>query len=296
MKNDNIKVSSSEMIRKMIKDIGKNKHLVIFSVLIITAAKIALSIAPRISGEITDFLAEAVQTGDFRIRWIAIQCLILAALYLFGNGADGFVNRNMVKISQSLSLKLRNDAQKKLNRLDFSYLDNHPAGDILSRITNDILTLTNSIESTLPTLVGQFVLLAGVVVMMLVTNPKLTLIYAVTLPLSFLITSFIAKKTNVQFKNQQDAVGNLNAMVSDSYSNHMVLKAYCCENSKLDDFDKLNRDFYKTYVKSRFLSGFMIPIGVLANNVSYIVLCVAGGIMLINQTLSIGEFQAFLFY
>ena len=294
--NKNKKSSSPGLTKKILRDIGNKKLLIVSSIVIIAAAKICLSIAPKISGGITDFLAQAVVTGDFQIPWIIVQCLLLAVLYLFGNGADGIVNRNMVKISQTLSRKLRNDAQRKLNRLDFNYLDTHPAGDILSRVTNDVLTLSNSIESTLPTLVGQFILLVGVVVMMIVTNPTLTLIYAVTLPISFWITSLIAKKTGVQFKKQQDAMGNLNAMVSDVYSNHMILKAYGCEKSKSEDFENLNKEFYRTYVKSRFLSGFMIPIGVLANNVSYIVLCVAGGLMLINQSLSIGEFQAFLFY
>ena len=295
-KKNSTKKGSSPVASKMLRDIGSNRRIVVFSIIIIAIAKICLSIAPSVSGNITDFLAEAVTTGDFKIDWIIMQCLILVVLYLVGNGVDGIVNRNMVKISQTLSRKLRNESQRKINRLDLNYLDTHPAGDILSRVTNDVITMSNSIESTLPTLIGQFILLVGVVVMMLVTNPLLTLIYAVTLPLSFLVTSFIAKKTNVLFKKQQDAMGNLNAMVSDSYANHMILKAFCCEKSKTEEFDELNKDFYKTYVKSRFLSGFMIPIGVLANNVSYIVLCVVGGIMLINGTLSIGEFQAFLFY
>ena len=290
------KKKSSGLIKKIFRDTGENRKLAFVSLLIIIAARFCLAIAPSVSGGITDFLSEAVETGDFKIRWVVTQCLLLAALYLFGNGANGFVNRNMVKISQKLSLKLRNEAQKKLNRLDFQYLDTHPAGDILSRVTNDVLTMTNSIESTVPTFAGQFVLLAGVVIMMLITNVRLSLIYFIVLPLSFAIISVIAKVTRRQFAEQQKAMGNLSAIITDVYSNHTVLKAYCCEDSKMEEFDKCNRDFYSTYVKSRFFSGFMIPVGLLATNIAYILLCVTGGILLINKQLTIGGFQAFLFY
>lgn len=290
------KKNSSGLIKKIFRDTGENRKLAFVSLLIIIAARFCLAIAPSVSGGITDFLSEAVETGDFKIRWVVTQCLLLAALYLFGNGANGFVNRNMVKISQKLSLKLRNEAQKKLNRLDFQYLDTHPAGDILSRVTNDVLTMTNSIESTVPTFAGQFVLLAGVVIMMLITNVRLSLIYFIVLPLSFAIISVIAKVTRRQFAEQQKAMGNLSAIITDVYSNHTVLKAYCCEDSKMEEFDKCNRDFYSTYVKSRFFSGFMIPVGLLATNIAYILLCVTGGILLINKQLTIGGFQAFLFY
>ena len=290
------KKNSSGLIKKIFRDTGENRKLAFVSLLIIIAARFCLAIAPSVSGGITDFLSEAVETGDFKIRWVVTQCLLLAALYLFGNGANGFVNLNMVKISQKLSLKLRNEAQKKLNRLDFQYLDTHPAGDILSRVTNDVLTMTNSIESTVPTFAGQFVLLAGVVIMMLITNVRLSLIYFIVLPLSFAIISVIAKVTRRQFAEQQKAMGNLSAIITDVYSNHTVLKAYCCEDSKMEEFDKCNRDFYSTYVKSRFFSGFMIPVGLLATNIAYILLCVTGGILLINKQLTIGGFQAFLFY
>lgn len=288
--------NSSGLMGKILRDTGENRKLMIISLLIIVAARLCLTIAPSVSGRITDFLSAAVETGDFRMQWIVTQCLLLAALYLFGNGANGFINRNMVKISQMLSLKLRNEAQRKLNRLDFQYLDTHPAGDILSRVTNDVLTMTNSVESTLPTFIGQFVLLVGVVVMMLITNIKLSLIYFIVLPISFVVISVIAKVTRKQFTAQQAAMGNLSAITSDVYSNHAILKAYCCEESKMEEFDKYNKDFYVTYVKSRFFSGFMIPVGLLATNIAYILLCVAGGIQLINGQLTIGEFQAFLFY
>ena len=296
MANQKTKSSKSSWMKRVLGDMEKNKNLLLFSVVIIIISKICVSCAPRVAGNITDFLSQAVQTGNFDSGYILKQCLFLMILYFVGNGTDGFVNRNMVKISQGLVLKFRNEAQRKLNRLPFQFLDTHPAGDILSRITTDMMTLSNSIESTVPTLIGQFVQLVGVIFMMLVTNPLLAVIYLITLPFGFLITSFISKKSKRDFKKQQKAMGNLNAMVLDTFSNHTIVKSYNCEEDRTEEFENLNQDFYSTYVKSRFISGFMMPIGIFTSNLSYIILCVVGGYMLIKGTLSIGGFQAFLLY
>ena len=296
MANQKTKSSKSTWMKRVLGDMEKNKNLLLFSVVIIIISKICVSYAPRVAGNITDFLSQAVQTGNFDSGYILKQCLFLMILYFVGNGTDGFVNRNMVRISQGLVLKFRNEAQRKLNRLPFQFLDTHPAGDILSRITTDMMTLSNSIESTVPTLIGQFVQLVGVIFMMLVTNPLLAVIYLITLPFGFLITSFISKKSKREFKKQQKAMGNLNAMVLDTFSNHTIVKSYNCEEDRTEEFKNLNQDFYTTYVKSRFISGFMMPIGIFTSNLSYIILCVVGGYMLIKGTLSIGGFQAFLLY
>ena len=234
--------------------------------------------------------------GAFPGGWLAGQCLLLAALYLAGSGADALTNRNMVRISQTLVCRLRNEIQRKLNRLPLRYMDTHPAGDILARITNDVLSLSNSIESTAATLVGQFVLLVGVAAMMAATDIRLTLIYAVTLPVSFLVTTAISRKTAAGYRRQQAVMGELNAVTTDAYANHLIVKAFGCERAKQEAFDTCNAAFYQSYVRSRFLSGFMIPISVLANNLSYIALCVLGGVMMIRGSLTIGEFQAFLFF
>lgn len=296
MAGDKEKKAGSSVKKRVLHDIEQNKSLLLFSVIIIIVSKICISYAPKLAGNITDFLAKSVQTGDFEVSFMLRQCVLLLILYLVGNGADGMINRNMVRISQNLILKLRNLAQKKLNKLTFQYIDTHPGGDILSRITTDMMTLSNSIESTVPSMIGQVVQLFGVVILMIVSNPILAVIYLVTLPLSFIMTSFISKKSKKEFKIQQTAMGALNAAVMDTFTNHMVVKAYCCENEKSDTFNELNDKVYDSYVKSRFIAGFMLPISMFASNFSYIILCVVGGYMLVKGTLTLGGFQAFLIY
>lgn len=290
------KASYTVLLKRIVSDMDKGRSLLLISVIVITAAKVCLSIAPCISGKITDSLVASVNTGTFNVKFIAIQCLILVGLYLIGNGADGVVNRNMVHVSQGLIRKLRDEAHRKINRLSLNYLDTHPKGDILSRVTNDVVTFANSMESTASTMIGQFALLVSLIVMMVITNAKLTLIYIVMLVISYLVTSIISKKTKVQFKEQQRAMGNLNAHVSDVYANHLVLKSYCCEAEKKEKFNELNEEFKRTYVKSRFYSGFIIPSTVVINNIAYVALCVIGGILLLRQKMTLGDFQAFIFF
>ena len=284
-------------MKNIIRDIGKSgRRLMAISILVITVAKLALALAPSISGKITDHLVAGVESGNYDQSFIISNCLILAVLFLVGYGADGFATRNMVKVSQTLVCKLRNLAQEKLNRLPLDYLDNHPLGDTLSRVTNDMVSMSNSLESTVSNLIGQMILLAGLIVMMLITNFKLALIYLIVLPLGFLLTGAVVKKTNKLFKKQNESMGDLNALVSDTYSNHMLMKSFGCEEVKLADFERRNGVFYDTYVKSRFLSGFVIPLSVMNNNIAFIILCIVGGLLLINGQLTLGEFQAFIFY
>ncbi|MCR5775548.1 MAG: ABC transporter ATP-binding protein/permease [Lachnospiraceae bacterium] len=291
------KKKKSGVIRRIASDISsKDRAVFVGLIIIIGIAKLCLSIAPRISGQITDDLANSAETGVFDNGFIISRCALLAFLFFIGYGVDGVVNRYMVRISQKLSQKLRDEAQRKLNHVRMGFLDTHPVGDTLSRVTNDLVSMSNSFESTVSNLIGQLILLLGLIIMMIVTNFKLALIYLIVLPLGFSFTALVLKKTNRLFRVQNQTMGDLNALVSDSYANHMLIKAYGCEGEKQGSFDESNKKFYDTYVKSRFLSGFVIPLSVMINNIAYVGLCIIGGIMLLNNKLTLGEFQAFIFF
>jgi len=280
----------------ILRDVASQKGIIIFCVVIISVAKVVLAVAPRIAGNITDYLSSSVGTGNFDMNHVVSWCLLLLVMYLVGYGVDIVVNRSMVKVGETLVLNLRNRAQKKLNRMKLNYIDTHPTGDILSRVTNDMVTMASSVESTVSSILGQLILLVGLVAAMLITDWRLALIYIAVIPLGFGIMMFIMKKTNRLFLQQNNTVGELNALVSDTYSNHMLMKSYGCEKKKLEDFAKSNKRFYDSYVQSRFLSGFVIPMNTIVNNVAYLILCIVGGIMLLKNKLTIGEFQAFIFY
>ena len=148
----------------------------------------------------------------------------------------------------------------------------------------------------MPSLLGQAVLMAAIAIMMLFTNIQLALIYIIAMPVTFIGLRIIAKRTNKVFRNTNKHLGKMNALVSDTYSNHTVVKAYSRVDEKEKEFDELNREFEKLFVRSRFTSGFMRPFSDLMAKISYIILCLAGGFSMIKGNLTLGEFTAFLFY
>ena len=290
------KSKQKNVISRLFGDMGKYKSSfrAVFGVIVVI--KLCLAAAPKVVSIITDTMQEFVNSGNYDFGKLLIQCALLAVLYLIGYGADGFINRSLVLISQNLSLNLRNKAGHKLNRLTIHYSDNHPLGDTQSRVTSDMLNLSNGIESTLPSLLGQAVLMAAIAIMMLFTNIWLALIYIIAMPVTFIGLRMIAKRTNKIFKNTNKHIGKMNALVSDNYSNHTVVKAYSRVDEKEKEFDELNREFEKLFVRSRFTSGFMRPFSDLMAKISYIFLCLTGGFLMIKGNLTLGEFTAFLFY
>lgn len=289
--------SYSVIIKRLFSDMGKNRFRFIAAFIIIAIAKCCLTAAPVITQRMVDFLQDSFGNGFASgLSFIYKNSVILAVLYFIGCGSDGFVNKQIIRISQGLSKRYRNRIEKKLNSVPINYMDTHATGDVLSRATVDMLNMSNGLESTASSLIGQAVLLVGVTIMMFVTEWKLALIYLIALPLNMFLIGIVTKATGKQFRQMNAALGRLTEEVSDTYSNHTVVKAYTCEEEKAKRFKKLNDDFYRTYVKSRFLSGFSLPISGILTNISYVALCVVGGLLMIHGNLTLGEFTAFLFY
>ncbi|MBR2824178.1 MAG: ABC transporter ATP-binding protein [Clostridia bacterium] len=288
---------SSGVLRRILRSLGQSdRRLLLLSAGMILLAKLCLAAAPRISGQITDMLADMAQGGTLDGTAFFRNCLLTAVLFLFGYGADGLVGRNMVRISERLVRQLRVRCQRKLCAATLGFLDAHPTGDLLSRVSNDMQSLAASLSSTVASLLGHAVLLAALLVIMLLTNPLLALIYVAVIPAGSALLLLIMKQTNRLFRRQNEALGRLNAIVSDTYGNHLLVKAYGCEEARQKAFEAANQTYYETYVKSRFFSGFTIPLSVIVSAVSFALICIAGGAMLIRGSLTIGEFQAFLFY
>ena len=285
--------SFTEVVLAIIPD---QKKALVITISLTVLGKVALAAAPKVAGRLTDLLTLIEVGGGIAWRHIGWLAVLAALLYLAGNLIDGRVQKKMVWISQTLARRLRDEAAAKLNRLPIAYLDAHPAGDIQSIASSDIHTVGEALESSIPTLFGEAALLISVFTMMLITNWRLTLIYAITLPVIVAVILLIGRGTHKSFAEQMDAQGELNAFVLDSCVNHLAITSFGCEGKKLEAFDRVNRENIRSFVKSRFISGFIIPVGALAGNVSFILLCLLGGGMIIRGTLTLGSFQAFLFY
>ena len=292
----NTKRKTKGVIPRLFADMGKYKIRFWIVVAVLVVIKLCLAAAPKVVSWITDTMQQFVVTGNYDFGYLLILCAFLAVLYLIGYGSDGFINRSLVRISQHLSLVLRNRAGKKLNKLTIHYSDNHPLGDTQSRVTGDMVNLSNGIESTLPSMLGQAILMIAISIMMLITNIWLALIYIIAMPVTLIGLRIIAVRTAKAFKKTNKHLGKMNSLVSDTYSNHTVVKAYGRVDEKEAEFDEMNKEFEKLFVRSRFTSGFMRPFSDLMAKISYILLCLIGGIMMLGGMLTLGEFTAFLFY
>ena len=284
------------VVKRIFDDMGDCRKTLYFVVAVIAISKIVLSLAPRLGGKITDKIVLFAKDGRFDMPQLFTMCVILALMYLVGNGAELIIGTQMRRISQTVIKSLRDRGFAKLNTLPISYIDSHPTGDIISRMTNDLQALTTALESTLSVVVGQMLLLVGVLIMMFITNPMLTVIYLIILPLGMFLSGRIVAICARSMRKQNVYTGQLNAIATDSFENYPVIKTYGCEDERQDAFNKINRQYYRQYVKAQFMSGFIMPISVITNNAAYILECVIGGLFLIRGTITLGDFQAFLLY
>ena len=290
--------SISAILKRLGGYFYKDKKKVIFAVLIVVIGNFALVMAPKLCGNIIDLLSAYVSNdyGFLDMNNFISLILMIAGLYIFGNVATIISNKIMIGVSRDVTFKLRRNIVKKLNKVPINYLDVTPTGDIMARLTNDLLTVESLLESDLISVIVQLIIIILVFIMMLIVNPLLTVVYIVILPVAFLITKYITTKTKKQFKQQQSSVGELNGFMGDNFNNHTLIKTYNMEDESINTFNTINQKFHKSYVKAKFISGFILPISLIINNVGYIALSVFGAYLIIQGSLSIGGFLAFLLY
>lgn len=222
--------------------------------------------------------------------------VILAALYLFSSFFSFLQQYLMSEVAQKIVFNMRNDVNCKLARLPLKFFDSKPHGEILSRVTNDIDTISNTLQQSLTQLITSLITLIGIIVMMLVISPTLTLIAAVTLPLSFVITAKIAKRSQKYFSAQQSRLGEINSHVEEMYTGHLLVKAYGMEDESIHKFDGINSTLYDASWKANFISGLIMPLLNFVNNIGYVLVCIVGGIYVTKRFIELGDVQAFIQY
>ena len=222
--------------------------------------------------------------------------LFLLILYIVSALFSFIQSIIMANVSNGFAQKLRTQISKKINALPLSYFDNHETGDILSRVTNDIDTMAQSMNQSLSTLVTSLTLFIGSIIMMFYTNwiMALTAIFASLFGFGFMAS--ILSKSQKYFKQRQEELGNLNSHIEEIYSGHKVVKAYNGEESAKEEFNRLNNNLYDCNRKSQFLSGLMHPFMGFIGNFGYVAVCIVGAILVKNNTISFGVIVAFMIY
>ncbi len=278
--------------------------LQLFAVLLTAVLSTVFSIvSPKILGKATTKLFEGAMMklkglpgAQIDFQYIFQILLILAVLYLI-SGIFSYVQQYiMVGVTQKIVFHLRKDVSDKLARLPLKFYDTRAHGDVLSRVTNDVDNISSTLQQSLTQLITSLVTLLGVIIMMLTISPVLTLITFVTLPLSFIATTSIAKRSQTHFIGQQQTLGKLNGHVEEMFTGHNIVKAFGHEQKSIQTFRTINDQLYESGWKAQFISGVMMPLMMFIGNIGYVLISVVGGLFVMNKTITIGDVQAFLQY
>ncbi len=286
---------------KLIRYLGQYRILILVVMLFAIASTVFSIVGPKILGNATTKLFEGVMaqiagtgTIDFTyIRNIILEVLglyLVSALFAY---AQGWI---MSGVSMNITYRFRKDISQKINRMPLRYFDGTNHGEILSRVTNDVDTVSQTLNQSLTQIITSVTTLVGVLVMMLTISWQMTLVAVAMLPLSFVIIALIVSVSQVFFKRQQDYLGHVNGHVEEMYGSHVVMKAFNGEEKSVQQFDGLNNTLYDSAWKSQFLSGLMFPITNFVGNLGYVAICILGGYLAVRNMITVGDIQAFIQY
>ncbi|HWI51100.1 MAG TPA: ABC transporter ATP-binding protein, partial [Symbiobacteriaceae bacterium] len=260
-------------------------------------------VSPKVMGKATTKLFEGLMAKMMRLPGAKVDfdyiwhiLMILIVLYVISAGFSYIQQYIMAGVAQRTVFDIRTAVNDKLARLPLKYFDSRTHGEILSRVTNDLDTVANTLQQSLTQLITSVITVLGVIVMMLTISPWLTLVTIVTLPMSGIVTAVVAKRSQKYFAAQQKTLGELNGHVEEMYTGHKIVKAYGREQASIQEFSRINEQLYEAGWKAQFISGIIMPLMMFINNLGYVIVCVVGGIFVTNKAITIGDVQAFIQY
>ena len=280
----------------------KQYHVAVAVVILCAIASTVFSvIGPDILGKATTelsngLLAKIQGTGSIDFTKIGQILLFVLGLYLLSTLFSFVQGWLMTGVTQKVCYRMRKDISEKINRMPMAYFESRTYGEVLSRITNDVDTLGQSLNQSITQIITSVATMVGVLVMMLRISPLMTLIAVVILPISVTLISLVVKKSQKYFKQQQEYLGHINGQVEETYAGHTVIQAYNKEKDMVQQFQETNDTLYHSAWKSQFLSGLMQPIMMFVGNLGYVAVALSGGLLAIRGTITIGDIQAFIQY
>ena len=288
-------------IGKLLKYLGRFKIAIACSLVFAAASTVCMVVGPKISGQATTELATGIiaqltGTGSIDFGAIGRILLTLGGLYLLSAGLSGVQGWLMSGVATKVSYSMRKEISQKINRLPLSYFDKVQSGDVLSRITNDVDTVTQTLSQSLSQMVTSVTQMVGIFIMMLSISPTMTLVALCILPVSMLIVSQVVRRSQPLFQKQQKYLGMANGHVEEMYGAHLVVKAFNGEHNSIEEFERINDQLYQSAWKSQFLSGAMMPLMNFVGNLGYVCICILGGFLTLNGNIQVGDIQAFIQY
>ena len=244
----------------------------------------------------TGWIAKLRGTGGIDFVYIGRVLLFLLGMYLLSSAFSFIQGWLMTGLSQKVCYDFRRQISQKINRLPLAYFEKRTVGEVLSRITNDVDTLGQSLNQSITQLITSITTMIGVLIMMLTISPTMTLIAILILPVSMALVLLVVRFSQKYFRAQQKVLGSVNGQVEEVYSGHNVVKAFNREDAVLNDFDEANNRLFESAWKSQFLSGLMQPIMTFVGNLGYVAVAVSGSIFAARGIITIGDIQAFIQY
>ena len=288
-------------IKKLMKYLSEYKIGLIFVLLFAIGSTIFNIAGPKILGKATTEIFTGLVgkvSGSSGIDFEKIAHILIFLMCLYVTSAifsfiQGYI---MTGVSQKLTYRLRKEISEKINRMPMNYFDTRTHGEVLSRVTNDIDTLSQSLNQSATQIITSFTTIIGVLIMMLSISPLMTLVALLILPISLGLISTIVKRSQRHFKNQQEYLGHVNGQVEEVYGGHNIVKAFNKEADVIKEFDETNEILYQSAWKSQFFSGMMMPIMQFVGNLGYVAVAILGGYLAIKKTIEVGDIQSFIQY
>jgi len=287
---------------KLLRYLAPYKWSFVIVVIFAVAATIFTIVGPKILGKATTKLFEGVMaqisgTGSgFDFVGIGNILLLVGGLYIVSAGFSLIQGWILNNVSMKVTYGFRKEISEKINRLPLRYFDSTNQGEVLSRVTNDVDTVSQTLNQSMTQIISSVITMLGVLVMMLSISWIMTLITLIILPLSTIFIRFIVKRSQKYFKQQQDYLGHVNGHVEEMFSGHIVMKAFNGEKRSVEEFNKLNNTLYGSAWKSQFLSGLMMPVMNFIGNLGYVASAILGGWLAFRGMITVGDIQAFIQY
>ena len=288
-------------VRKLLAYLGYYKIAVLVVMLFAVGSTIFNVVGPRILGRATTelfngLISKITGTGGIDFQKIGHTLLLLIGIYAMSASFAFIQGWIMSGIAQKMSFRLRGDISRKINRMPIAYFESNTVGDVLSRITNDVDMMGQSLSQSVTQLIASVCTLVGVLIMMLSISPLMTLITLVILPVSVGLVTGIVKRSQKYFFAQQNYLGTLNGQIEESFAGHDIVKAFNREETELETFRKTNEVLFESGWKSQFFSGLMHPLMNFISNLGYVAVAVSGAVLAAAGTITIGDITAFIQY
>jgi ATP-binding cassette subfamily B protein len=295
--------SFRKTMKTFLKYLNPYRVLLILVLVFAIASTVFMILGPKLLGKATTKLFEGIVAKAMHVPGATIDftyigqiAIILVGLYLLSaifNYIQGYI---MSGIAMKVTYMFRKNIAEKIKRMPLKYFDEKSHGDVLSRVTNDIDTISTTLTQNLSQIVTSVTTIIGVMVMMLTISWLMTVVALVILPLSFVLVSVVIKASQKYFMKQQVYLGHVDGHVEEMYGGHVVMKAFNGEEKSIQQFDKLNEELYGAGWKSQFLSGMMMPIMMFVGNLAYVGVSVLGGYLAVRGTIGVGDILAFIQY